>query len=427
MKLFHRVILTLSLGLLPVMALWAALFYFAMVNEINDETDDVLGDYAELVMRRALAGKPLPAPNNGSNNSYSVTPVDEKYLAENPAITFYDETVYIPEKEETEPARVLKTVFCDAEGQYYEIKVATPTFERTDLLETIAYYIIGLYIVLMLTIFAVVSLVYYYNMRPLYRLLEWFDKYRPGTNSEPLPDSSSVVEFRKLSMAAQQAVERAEYYFEQQKQFIGNASHELQTPLAIIGTRIEWLVNNTALDEQQLEELLKIQRSLSRLVRLNRTLLLLSKIENGQFPEATETDLAAIIRENAETYGDIYEERNIVCDTQLPESFTVHMNESLATTLTNNLLKNSYLHNIQDGKVMVTATGRELTIANSGHRALDASQIFERFYHEGNPESTGLGLALVSSICRYYNIEVGYSFEEGMHRFTLKFPEEIKR
>ena len=136
-------------------------------------------------------------------------------------------------------------------------------------------------------------------------------------------------------------------------------------------------------------------------MRLNRTLLLLSKIENGQFPEASETDLAAIIRENVETYGDIYEDRNIVCDTQLPESFTVHMNESLATTLTNNLLKNSFLHNIQDGKVRVTADGRELTIANSGERALDASQIFERFYHEGNPESTGLGLALVSSICRY--------------------------
>ena len=427
MKLFHRVILTLSLGLLPVMALWAALFYFAMVNEINDETDDVLGDYAELIMRRALAGKPLPTPNNGSNNSYSVTPVDEKYLAENPAITFYDETVYIPEKGETEPARVLKTVFCDAQGQYYEIKVATPTFERSDLLETVAYHIIGLYIVIMLTILAVVSLVYYYNMRPLYKLLGWLEKYRPGANAEPVPDSSQVVEWKKLSTAAQQAVERAEYYFEQQKQFIGNASHELQTPLAIIGTRIEWLVNNTPLDEQQLEELSKIQRSLARLVRLNRTLLLLSKIENGQFPEAADTDLAAIIRENVETYGDIYEERNIVCDTQLPEKFTVHMNESLATTLINNLLKNSYLHNIQNGKVTVTATKRELTIANSGREALDASQIFERFYHEGNPESTGLGLALVSSICRNYNIEVGYSFEKGMHRFTLKYPEEIKR
>ena len=209
MKLFHRVISTLALGLLPVMALWSVLFYYGMVNEINDETDDALGDYAELIMRRVLAGKSLPAPNNGSNNSYSVTPVSADYLADNPAIIFYDEAVYIHEKEETEPSRVLRTIFCDAEGQYYEIKVATPTFERSDLLETVAYHIVGLYIVLMLTILVVVSLVYYYNMRPLYRLLQWFDKYRPGTKNATVPDDSSVVEFRKLSEAARSAVERA--------------------------------------------------------------------------------------------------------------------------------------------------------------------------------------------------------------------------
>lgn len=409
--------------MMPVMALWAILFYYSMVNEINDETDDVLGDYAELIMRRALAGKPLPAPNNGSNNSYSVTPVDEEYIANNPAIIFYDETVYIAEKEETEPARVLKTIFCDAEGQYYEIKVATPTFERTDLLQTVAYHILGLYIVLMLTIFAVVSLVYYYNMRPLYSMLEWFDKYRPGTKSEKVPGSSSVVEFKKLSQAAQMAVERAEYYFEQQKQFIGNASHELQTPLAIIGTRIEWLINNTSLDEQQLEELLKIQRSLARLVRLNKTLLLLSKIENGQFPESSDTDLANIMRESVETYNDIYAGRNISCRANMPEHFIVHMNESLAATLLNNLLKNSYIHNIQGGKVEITVHERRISIANSGKKPLDASQIFERFYHEGNPDSTGLGLALVSSICRYYDINLSYSFEEEMHCFTMNFPQ----
>lgn len=409
--------------MMPVMALWAILFYYSMVNEINDETDDVLGDYAELIMRRALAGKPLPAPNNGSNNSYSVTPIDEEYIANNPAIIFYDETVYIAEKEETEPARVLKTIFCDAEGQYYEIKVATPTFERTDLLQTVAYHILGLYIVLMLTIFAVVSLVYYYNMRPLYSMLEWFDKYRPGTKSEKVPDSSSVVEFKKLSQAAQMAVERAEYYFEQQKQFIGNASHELQTPLAIIGTRIEWLINNTSLDEQQFEELLKIQRSLARLVRLNKTLLLLSKIENGQFPESSDTDLANIMRESVETYNDIYAGRNISCRANMPEHFIVHMNESLAATLLNNLLKNSYIHNIQGGKVEITVHERRISIANSGKKPLDASQIFERFYHEGNPDSTGLGLALVSSICRYYDINLSYSFEEEMHCFTMNFPQ----
>lgn len=175
MKLFHRVILMLALGLLPVMALWSVLFYYSMVNEINDEADDVLGDYAELIMRRALAGKPLPAPNSGSNNSYSIVPVDEEYVNNNPSIIFYDEMTYIPEKEETEPARVLKTIFCNAQGDYFELQVATPTFERIDLLRNVAYHILALYVVIMLTMFLVISLVYYFNMRPLYRLLEWFD------------------------------------------------------------------------------------------------------------------------------------------------------------------------------------------------------------------------------------------------------------
>ena len=422
MKLFHRVILTLSLGLLPVMALWSVLFYYGMVNEINDETDDVLTDYAVLIIRRALAGKPLPEPNSGSNNSDSITAVDEEYAKTAPHMVFYDEMVYIPEKEETEPARVLKTIYNDAQGLYYELTVATPTFERADLLETVAYHIVTLYVVLMLTIFVVVSLVYYYNMRPLYRLLQWFDEYRPGVGKVDVPVDSSVVEFRKLIDAAQQAVNRAEYYFEQQKQFIGNASHELQTPLAVLGTRIEWLVNNTSPTEKQMEELMKMQRSLSRLVRLNKTLLLLSKIENGQFPDSAEVDAASLLRDNAELYGDIYEERGIGCSLNLPEQLLVRMNDVLASTLITNLLKNAFVHNVQGGAVEVTVTDGVLVVANSGAEPLDAERIFERFYHKGNPDSTGLGLSLVSSICRYYNMSLEYEYREGMHCFSVGLP-----
>ena len=111
------------------------------------------------------------------------------------------------------------------------------------------------------------------------------------------------------------------------------------------------------------------------------------------------------------------------CRANMPEHFIVHMNESLAATLLNNLLKNSYIHNIQGGKVEITVHERRISIANSGKKPLDASQIFERFYHEGNPDSTGLGLALVSSICRYYDINLSYSFEEEMHCFTMNFPQ----
>lgn len=425
MKLFHRVILTLALGLLPVMALWSVLFYYGMVNEINDEADDALGEYAMLIMRRVLAGEPLPAPNNGSNNSYSITPVDEEYLRNHPPIKYYDEMVYIPEKEETEPARVLRTFFCDAEGQNYEIQVATPTFERSDLLETVAWNIGALYLVLMLTIFIVVSLVYYLNMRPLYRLLQWLDSYTPGAKKSAVPTDTSVVEFRKLSEAAQRATDRTEKLFEQQKQFIGNASHELQTPLAILGNRLEWLVNDTAPSEQQLGEMLKMRQSLARLVRLNKTLLLLSKIENGQFPESTDVDITAIVRESLEVYGEIYEEKNIAQSVELPQGFVVRMNESLASTLVNNLLKNSYVHNVEGGTVKVSIEKDTLVVANSGTEVLDPSRIFERFYHKGNSDSTGLGLALVSSIARNCNLTVGYKFTEGMHNFSICFNERM--
>ncbi len=403
------------------MALWSQLFYYGMVGEINDETDDVLSDYAQMIMRRALAGHPLPQPDNGSNNSYSIVPVSDEYANTAPHITFYDEMVYIPEKEETEPARVLKTIYRDGDGQYYELQVATPTFERKDLLETVAYHILALYAVLMLTIFLAISLVYYLNMRPLYTLLNKLDDYRPGTKKLNFTDTTTVVEFRKLNSTIQKAMERAEFYFDRQNSFIGNASHELQTPLAILGARLEWLMNSDTLSEEQMTEIIKMRQSLSRLVRLNRTLLLLSKIENGQFPETADVDIAAIIRENIEIYSEIYAERQISCKAELPEKSIVRMNESLATTLIGNLMKNSFVHNTIGGCVEVVLDGGTLTVANSGEEPLDASRIFERFYHKGNSDSTGLGLPLVSSIAERYGMSITYTFEAKKHYFIVRF------
>lgn len=135
MKLIYRIALRLSLILIPLMALWATLFYFMMVEEINDEADDTLEDYSELIIIRMLAGRELPSLNSGSNNSYSITPIDEAYASSKPHIEYYDAEVYIPEKEETEPARILSTIFLDNDDNYYELKVAIPTFEKDDLVD----------------------------------------------------------------------------------------------------------------------------------------------------------------------------------------------------------------------------------------------------------------------------------------------------
>ena len=423
MKLIYRVALRLSIFLLPLMALWAVLFYITMVDEINDEADDTLEDYSEMIIIRMLAGRELPPLNSGSNNSYSIVPVDEFYVDTHPRINYYDAEVYIPEKEETEPARILTTIFQDAGGNYYELKVATPTFEKEDLLRAIFFWVVILYLLLLTTTLILTMWVFHRSMRPLYELLQWLDHYRPGQKNSRVPNNTRIKEFSKLNTAAQEAVDRVENVVEQQKQFIGNASHELQTPLAVLGSRIEWMLDKTEPNEMQAEELLKMQRSLNHIVRLNKTLLLLTKIENGQFPESRPIALGSFIEEQAELYNEIYADRGLSCETDIQEDFTVEMNESLASTLTNNLLKNAFVHSEPGSKIAIIVRPRKLSVSNDGAQPLDADRIFDRFFQGEKKEgSTGLGLALVKAVCKYYHLGLEYRFDNGRHCFSVTWP-----
>ena len=262
MKLIYRILIRLSLALLAVLTVWTVFFYFTMIDEINDEVDDALEDYSETIIIRSLAGKELPSKNDGSNNSYSIRPITKEEAGQHPTIEYYDADIYIKEKEETEPARVLRTIFADKDDHYFLLEVSTPSFEKEDLREAVANWILFLYIVLLVTLLTVCIWVFYRSLRPLYALLNWLDSYLPGKQHEPVPNDTRIPEFRRLNEAAAQAVERSEQLFKQQKQFIGNASHELQTPLAVCNNRIEWLLDNTELTEEQMEELFKKEKNI---------------------------------------------------------------------------------------------------------------------------------------------------------------------
>ena len=133
MKLIYRIIIRIALMLTVVLGAWAVFFYIAVIDEVNDEVDDSLEDYSETIIIRALAGEELPSKNNGSNNQYYLRKVSKEYADEREDICYKDSMVYIVEKEETEPARILTTLFKDDEGQYYELTVSTPTIEKDDL------------------------------------------------------------------------------------------------------------------------------------------------------------------------------------------------------------------------------------------------------------------------------------------------------
>ena len=424
MKLVYRILLHLSWALSLLLAAWAVLFYFTLIDEINDEVDDALEARAEVIVKRVLAGRELPVPADEGNNGYFLHEVSPQYAAAQHHERYSDEEIFIPERDDKEPARVLRKVFRDGAGQWRELTVMTPTIEKDDLRESILRWMVCLYLFLLMMILLVTVIVLYRTMRPLYALLRWLDGYTVGARNAPLAVETSVTEFRKLNDAARRYAERAESSFERQKQFIGNASHEMQTPLAVCRNRLEMLVDDAhALTGEQLGEIAKVQRTLDYLVRLNRSLLLLSKIDNGQFPESSEVDLAAVVGEQVALYDEIYAGRGIACTVSAPEAFVVRMNESLASTLVTNLLKNAYLHTAEGGAVGVELRDRTLTVTNDGTAPLDAEHIFERFYQGARKEgSTGLGLALVSAVGRYYGLRIDYRFEGGRHRFSVRWP-----
>lgn len=423
MRLSSRIAYRLAAALMLLMTLWAVLFYYAMVDEIRDEVDDALEDYVSNLISRKLAGRELPTSGDGSNNTFSLTPISEEYALAQPLhYRYYDKSVYIPEKGETEPARVLVTIFKDSDGQYYELTVATPSFEKDDLFRSVLLWIVILYVSLMLLTLGLTMLIFYRSMRPMYVLLEWLDSYRPGCKPQPIDNPTRISEFCKLNEALQKAIDRSEQMLERQTQFIGNASHELQTPLAIIGNRVEWLLDETTLTEEQALELYKINKTLSRAVRLNKTLLLLTKIDNGQFIESTDVDIVALVKEAVDNCSEIFSSQQIDFQVALPDCFEVKMNESLASTLVTNLIKNIYVHSAVGSSARVTIEQRVFVVENDGVASLDVDHVFDRFYQGSQRESSmGLGLALVAAVCRNYNLSLRYSFADSRHRFEVGF------
>lgn len=420
MKLFHLVLWRISLALIVVLTVWAGFFYMAVVEEVNDEVDDTLEDYSEELIIRALSGEDMPTASNGSNNQYYLYEVSESYAASHPQITYRDEMVFITEKSETEPARVLITIFRTEDERYMELVVYTPTIEKLDLLRAILGWIIFLYVLLLLIILSINIWVFRKNMKPLYVLLKWLDTSQLGKKNEPLENTTKITEFRKLNAATMAFAERGEKLFEQQKTFIGNASHEMQTPLAICRNRLEMLMEDETLTEHQLNELIKTHQTLENLTRMNRSLLLLCKIENGQFVDTRSVCLNDILAHYLDDYKEVYAYRNITVTVTTDSSFCVEMNDSLVSVLVTNLLKNSFVHNIDGGFIYIKITANTFEISNTGEKPLDRERIFERFYQGQKKEgSTGLGLALVDSICKANHLKIDYTYVENRHIFTI--------
>lgn len=421
MKLLSYTYRKLALLLFLLMAVWGVLFYYAIIDEVVDETDDTLENYGEILMESALHDPSILETEGSLMSFYKFTPISEEEGRHYRQV-FYDATVYIELEDEDEPVRVMCTAIRMPDGQYYELKLMISILERDDMVEAMLWYLGALFLLFLICTSIGIQLVLKGVFRPLHRLLDWLHCIQPGKEVPPLDNPTKIREFRQLSDAALDMGNRSYKAYEEQKQFIENASHELQTPLAIVRGKVELLAESEGMTEQQMEQLDEIYATLGRAVKLNKSLLLLSRIENGQYTEMEDVSVDEILDELLPDLMDIYEHKQVRLIRKREEQpFIIRCNHSLAQILVSNLVKNSLLHNREEGELQVLTTPTSLVIKNTGDVPLDGEKLFRRFYHgmDGKKDSTGLGLAIARSIALSSSLKLTYEWQDGMHTFRL--------
>jgi len=330
-----------------------------------------------------------------------------------------DTLIYDPSQSEDEVFRELST-FKKINNKYYRITVRNLVVESKDILIAIvvSYFII----ILLAFIF-----LYYLNSEgnrklwaPFFKNLEVMKGFSIKSNRPIKMLDSDILEFRELNNEILMLTKKVRDDYQNLKQFTEDLSHEMQTPLAIMQAKIENIINEKKLSEDQYLQFSSLQKDILRLKQLNKRLTLLTKIENNQFINIDKIDLTKIINKTVENFKELFD-----ADIHFSEAKKVFvlMDPYLAEVLCNNLISNAVKHSEESKPVNITCTKECLIIKNAGNTAIAMPEnLFHRFYRESNSNhSTGLGLAIVKKICELYDFDISYKFQDNNHMFTILF------
>ena len=419
MKLIGYLISRITLFFTAVMLLWAAVYFLLQMKEIHDGVDEGLTNLKQEFIAKAntTPGFVDILQSNSPPNFIikEIAPEDAKTIVEH----FTTTAIYFTTELEKEEVRMLTTAFrCEQNGKYYHVQFFISTVESDDLTENMLYLLLGLWIALSLTMFAVSKIIIAKANKPFYQLLDELEKFRLDDSRMINLPTARIKEYIRLNSAVKELLEKSIHTFNAQKMFIENTSHELQTPLAIVIARLETLLEKYGDNETLLHELASLLTVLNRMKRLNTNLLLLSKINNRQFADSRTVNLRERMEAVIAEFEDLAEYRKITVEQTGDAAPALQMNEDLAHILLANLVKNAIAHNTPDGVIRIRYAPDLITIANTGDKA--AIAVFDRYQAgAGDEKSPGLGLSIVASIAGLYQIAVDYCYEEEMHVFKL--------
>ena len=335
-------------------------------------------------------------------------------------VRYFDTTYVNPKEDESQPGRAVSGLV-SLGSQHYEV-VITESREATEyLIQFISLITIALMVVLVFILFLTNRFILNGLWKPFYKTLIEIKSFNISDDKNLELIATKVDEFNELNTAVLTMASNVKSDFQNLKQYTDNASHEMQTPLAVITSKLDMLIQDETLKPEQYGQINDIYAASNKLARLNQSLLLLVKIENNLIDDIDTFNLKTLVEDKIKQFNELITNKKIELEVNLsPKEITA--SKYLIDILLNNLFSNAIRHNVTGGKLIIILTEDKLVIKNNGQpQTMNTDTIFERFQKSNKSEGTGLGLAIVKNICSRYKWKICYSMENELHIFHVDF------
>lgn len=415
MRLLKR--LTLNFMLLSgiVVLLGGLATYWVTEALINEEVQETLeSEKAILLHQIQQNGLTSDYLNSWNKEIMQLSPHDTIQTG------FSDTSIFISGEEDLVPFTQLVFI-AHANGNDYQVSLRRSNIEKDDV-------ILGITVMMVLIFAAMILLLNgtnYWNGRqlwqPFYLTLDQLKRYQLTDPVQlKLPDET-IEEFNLLNQTLNIMAQKIQDDYLILKEYSETMAHEMQTPLAIMRSKLDLVIQDQTLSPVVLQSIQTLYGSVNRMSRLNQTLNLLTKIDNLEFKVDQTIALIPEIEGQLADLAELIQMKQLSVSTQFESELLVELHPLLAETLISNLLANAIKHNVEKGWIHIATNQGQLVISNSGEPLhTNPQELFRRFKKDrAAPGSPGLGLSIVETICRQNGLKVSYQHDQGKHRLSL--------
>jgi two-component system, OmpR family, sensor histidine kinase QseC len=414
MKLFTKYLRINLLATLLIFLLASMAFYFLLwYVTIRQVDEDLKIEQREIQTYVKKYNRP-PEPINvkDQSTSFKISVIKEPYRNFS--------TVPSPDKAEPEDFRQINFTL-EINGQWLLFRVS----KSLESVQNLNRSIVLISLVTIIAILLVSLLINRWQLgrlwKPFYITLDQVEKFRLGEKEAPQFEKTSIDEFDLLNSTVNHFIREAEKEYFLLKEFTENASHELQTPLSIVQSTLDVLIQDENISETQSNALQTAYSAIQKMSKLNHSLLLLNKIENRQFADTHRFDFKTLVEQKMADWQELWQGRSLETSSSL-HSTPVNMNEQLAEVLLNNLFSNAARHSAEGGTVFIKLEEQVFEISNTANNgALDLGKLFKRFSKAGQlTDQHGLGLAIIKQIADISGKTVSYHYADSRHFFSIQ-------